>query len=127
MRKRGSVPMVENISAYRVTSGSFFALGILILPVVHRTEQATRRGLGSQLSQYRVAQHVTDSRRRLDGHVISLPEVAEWISMKRRCCPFLSFQLSTSGNQSDWILKLTGPERVKALLQAEFPAAHNSD
>jgi hypothetical protein len=62
---------------------------------------------------------------KLDGQVLSLPEVAEWISMERRCCPFLTFQLSASGNQSGWTLKLTGPTGVKALLQAEFPDAHN--
>ena len=58
---------------------------------------------------------------KLDGKTISLPEVAEWIGMERLCCPFLSFQLSASGNQVDWRLKLTGPKGVKPLLQAEFP------
>lgn len=58
---------------------------------------------------------------RLDGQMLSLPAVADWISMERLCCPFLNFQLSASGNQSDWDLKLTGPKGVKALLQAEFP------
>lgn len=58
----------------------------------------------------------------LDGNAITLPEVAEWISMERLCCPFLTFQLSTSGNHADWLLKLSGPAGVKALLEAEFPA-----
>ena len=57
---------------------------------------------------------------KLDGQALSLPEVADWISMERLCCPFLNFQLSASGNQSDWDLKLTGPKGVKALLKAEF-------
>jgi hypothetical protein len=58
---------------------------------------------------------------RLDGQTLGLPEVADWISMERLCCPFLTFQLSASGNQSDWDLKLTGPKGVKAVLQVEFP------
>lgn len=58
---------------------------------------------------------------KLDGKVINLPEVAEWISMERRCCPFLTFQLLASGDKTDWLLELTGPEGVKALLQSEFP------
>ena len=58
---------------------------------------------------------------RLEGIAITLPEVAEWMSMERLCCPFLSFQLSASGDQMDWQLKLTGPKGVKPLLQAEFP------
>jgi hypothetical protein len=60
---------------------------------------------------------------KLNGKAISLPEVADWISMERLCCPFLTFQLSASANQSDWALKLTGPEGVKILLKAEFPEA----
>lgn len=58
---------------------------------------------------------------RLDGKAITLPEVAEWMSMERLCCPFFGLQLSASGNEADWLLKLTGPEGVKALLQTEFP------
>jgi hypothetical protein len=58
---------------------------------------------------------------RLDGKSLSLPELADWISMELLCCPSLTFQLSASGNQSDWTLTLTGPEGVKALLQTEFP------
>ena len=59
---------------------------------------------------------------KLSGNSMPLPEVAEWISLERLCCPFLTFQLSTSGDQSDWLLKLTGPAGVKPLLKAEFPA-----
>lgn len=59
---------------------------------------------------------------KLDGSAITLPEVAEWISMERLCCPFLTLQVSASGNQPDWVLSLTGPAGVKPLLDAEFPA-----
>jgi hypothetical protein len=57
----------------------------------------------------------------LDAKVIRLPEVAEWISMERLCCPFLTLQLSASGSHPQWRLRLTGPAGVKALLEAEFP------
>jgi hypothetical protein len=57
----------------------------------------------------------------LNGKVIGLLEVAEWISLERLCCPFLTFTLSVSGNQVNYILKLTGPDGVKELLKAEFP------
>jgi hypothetical protein len=59
---------------------------------------------------------------KLNSKAISLPDVAEWIAMERLCCPFLTLQLSASGDQADWLLNLTGPEGVKLLLQAEFPA-----
>jgi hypothetical protein len=28
---------------------------------------------------------------KLDGQTLSLPQVADWISMERLCCPFLTF------------------------------------
>jgi hypothetical protein len=58
---------------------------------------------------------------KLDSNAITLPEAAEWISMERLCCAFLTLQLSAAGNQADWVLTLTGPEGVKPLLDAEFP------
>jgi hypothetical protein len=58
---------------------------------------------------------------KLDAALISLPEVAEWMTLERLCCPFLTFQLATSGKQGDWLLTLTGPTGVKLLLEAEFP------
>ena len=60
---------------------------------------------------------------RLDSKAITLPEAAEWISMERLCCPFLTFQLSTSGNEAEWTLKLTGPAGSKAILEAAFAPA----
>jgi hypothetical protein len=59
---------------------------------------------------------------KLDSQTVTLPEAAEWISMERKCCPFLRLQLSASGNQTHWVLTLTGPAGVKPLLAAEFPA-----
>lgn len=59
---------------------------------------------------------------RLDSKAITLSEVAEWMSLERLCCPFFTLQLSASGNEADWLLKLTGPEGVKAFLQTEFLA-----
>jgi hypothetical protein len=58
----------------------------------------------------------------LEQEAITLPEVAEWISLERLCCPFLKLELSATGRPTDWMLTLTGPEGVKPLLEAEFPA-----
>lgn len=57
----------------------------------------------------------------LDTKKATLPEVAEWITMERLCCPFLTFQIDvkTSGETR---LTLRGPEGVKAILREEFPA-----
>jgi hypothetical protein len=57
----------------------------------------------------------------LDSGTIPLPEVAEWMGMERLCCPFLTLQLSVAGDRAHWLLTLTGPEGVRALLDAAFP------
>jgi hypothetical protein len=58
----------------------------------------------------------------LEQATIALREVAEWIRLERLCCPFLKFELSATGQPTDWLLTLTGPEGVRPLLEAEFPA-----
>ena len=55
----------------------------------------------------------------LDAKDMALPEVAEWITMERICCPFLTFQLDVKSN-GDSQLTLRGPEGVKAILREEF-------
>jgi hypothetical protein len=57
----------------------------------------------------------------LDHKAVALAEAAEWISMERLCCPFLTLQLSASGTHSHWLLTLSGPAGIKPLLDAEFP------
>lgn len=58
---------------------------------------------------------------KLDSKAVTLLETAEWITMERLCCPFLTLQLCAAGNQTDWMLTLTGPKGVKPLITAEFP------
>jgi hypothetical protein len=50
---------------------------------------------------------------------ITLSEVAEWITMERLCCPFLTFQLDVAGD--NFVLTMRGPKGVKAILTEEFP------
>jgi len=56
----------------------------------------------------------------LDGTIASMPEVAESVTLERRCCPFLTLQLEASGDGPDYSVKLLGPEGVKAFLVSEF-------
>jgi hypothetical protein len=57
---------------------------------------------------------------RVDTSRVALPEVAEWITLERLCCPFLSFGLEVeSGGEPR--LRLTGPAEAKAILLEEFP------
>jgi hypothetical protein len=52
------------------------------------------------------------------GSEITLQEIAEWMTMERRCCPFLTFKLETSGNRDGLSLTLTGPTGVKSILDS---------
>ena len=49
---------------------------------------------------------------------VSLPGVAEWIALERRCCPFFRFQLDVDGNDGQVWLRLTG-DGVKEFLAAQ--------
>ncbi len=43
--------------------------------------------------------------------------IAEWITLQRKCCPFLSFRLDVDhGNQVFW-LHITGEDGTKAFLR----------
>ncbi len=56
-------------------------------------------------------------RYRLAEERVSLVEVAEWMRMERRCCPFPRFTLEVRDGVT---LTLRGPEGVKAILAAAF-------
>ncbi|OYW09046.1 MAG: hypothetical protein B7X34_07485 [Acidobacteriia bacterium 12-62-4] len=62
----------------------------------------------------------TDSAWELDGTAVSLAGVAEWMSMERRCCLFLTLQVEASGYGPDFASNLIGPEGVKAFLASQF-------
>lgn len=71
---------------------------------------------------------VQDRRELADGYIykldtkgIGLPEIAEWITLERLCCPFLDFQLHVKGN-GETNLSMRGPTGTKAVLNEEFPA-----
>lgn len=52
-----------------------------------------------------------------------LLKMAEWISYENRCCPFIKFSLSVSGEVDSIRLELTGNEEVKNILREEFHLA----
>lgn len=53
---------------------------------------------------------------------ISLPEVAEWISMERLCCPFLTIQIDVRPGGATQ-LTLRGPDGAKAIVRDAIAAA----
>jgi len=62
-----------------------------------------------------------------DGMVILYPgdpdvflSVAEWITLERRCCPFLSFSLEFDADSPSIRLRLVGGEDVKRFLHSQL-------
>lgn len=49
-----------------------------------------------------------------------LASLAEFITLERRCCPFLTFALEVAPERGTTDLRLTGDDRVKAFLAAQL-------
>jgi hypothetical protein len=64
-----------------------------------------------------------------DGFTVRFPadpalfvQLAEWIGLERRCCPFLRFTLEWKTDEAVF-LRLTGPPGVKELIASELKVA----
>ena len=55
----------------------------------------------------------------LEGGEASFLEAAEWITLERRCCPFLRFTLKWSGEGTPE-LHVTGPPEARDIILATF-------
>ena len=54
------------------------------------------------------------------GQPFCIVEVAEWVDLEARCCPFLDFGIELQGKGGRVALRLTGGNNVKAFLQTEI-------
>jgi hypothetical protein len=98
---------------------------------------ATQRERHRKLSEL-LARAVSEARELPDGYELTLDlsrlprdtqgdpvcvvEVAEWVDLEARCCPFLDFAIRVRGAGGHNVsLALTGGASVKAFLKTEFP------
>jgi len=58
----------------------------------------------------------------LADDAVALRETSEWISLERRCCPFLVFRIDVDEDRGLWVT-LTGPAGAKDLIAQAFPVA----
>ena len=70
----------------------------------------------------------TQSRELTDGYTflmdtkqMPLGEVAEWIELERRCCPFFDFVVDVHGGDGAVWLSLKGRAGVKQFIEADMP------
>lgn len=54
------------------------------------------------------------------GNDAVLDELIEFVKTERECCPFLTFELSVSGDKSKIWLSLTGPDGIKDFITDEL-------
>ena len=88
-------------------------------------DKEQRRLHQSLTAQLRAA--VQETRELPDGYSFRLPSdeatiqrTPEWITMERRCCPFLAFGLEAGRENGPLWLNLTGREGVKQFLKIEL-------
>jgi hypothetical protein len=60
------------------------------------------------------------------GEAVCVVEVAEWVDLEARCCPFLDFGVGMRGRGGAVRLALTGAPGVKAFLKMELPLIEKS-
>lgn len=81
-------------------------------------ERRAHEAEGAQLMK-----RVISTRELADGFEIRLPaviaaDVAHWFIDERRCCPFLSFDMSLSAAADNLVVSLRGPEGTKDILRS---------
>ena len=54
------------------------------------------------------------------GSAFCVVEVAQWVDLEARCCPFLDFGIDVKGKGGVVKLRLTGGKNVKAFLEEEL-------
>jgi hypothetical protein len=60
-----------------------------------------------------------------NGYSLHLPpdaleEVARFVSNERRCCPFMTFEIAVASDGAPILLRLTGPEGTRGIIDAEL-------
>ena len=99
-------------------------LPIVCVPSALTREERTRsrelrRELAAATVETRAKPNGYSYRYRDDPEIFR--KAAEWITLERRCCPFLTFELRWSQGASTPWLELTGPEGTREFLGAEMP------
>jgi len=85
-------------------------------------ERARHHGLSDRLMPA-----VQSARERSDGYALQVDarkigfvDVAEWVDLERKCCPFFDFSLDLHGEDGALWLSLTGREGVKQFIEMDF-------
>jgi hypothetical protein len=101
------------------TSETSFACNLKALSGEQRKQHA-------QLSR-NLFSAVTERRELTDGYAfrislaeVSLVNLAEWVQLERKCCPFFRFRIEVTEQDGRAWLSLEGAPGVKKFIEAEF-------
>lgn len=100
------------------------------VPIVCRPDAlSTEEKSRSQMLRTELSALIAETLETPDGYAFRyraapgvLEKAAAWITLERRCCPFLAFGLEwTAGEEVGPMLSIKGPHGTKAFLAAEMP------
>jgi hypothetical protein len=90
--------------------------------VFTKEQRVEYKGIWGELEVRRVA--ITEIEKgyqyQFPGDSDTLRLVNEWVSMERKCCPFLTFTVIASNEDEPVLLQLTGNEEAKAFLRSDI-------
>lgn len=89
-----------------------------LAPEQRKAHLATSKALFSMIEQ--VIELTNGYEFRLASNPNVIVGVAEFISLERLCCPFLSFELEVEADGGPMRLRLTGRDGVKAFIREEI-------
>jgi hypothetical protein len=89
---------------------------------LNKTERERYKQLTGKLAAARVeTKELPDGYAfRLQSKLITISEVAEWISWEHKCCPFFGFEIALERDNGPLWLKLRGADGVRVFIRAEF-------
>lgn len=85
-------------------------------------ERARQKQLSTQLAASRIEmKELPDGYAfRLQRGAVSVADLAEWVSLETKCCPFFSFDIELERDNGPLWLKLRGEEGVKQFIVSDF-------
>jgi hypothetical protein len=116
---RDATPALENKEKQMTTTQSKFYCNIKALTPEEREHL---KQLGGKLTAARKA--VVEMEKGYEFQFsppnATVAELADWVSMESKCCPFFDFHIDLENEGKLLCLRLTGEEGIKQFIRAEF-------
>ncbi len=116
---------LAGVVALQTASGQTETPFFCNLNALTKVERASHQEVSQRvLASLRGVREVTDGYAfDLDGHLLSIKDIANWVELERRCCPFFDFHVEWRREDGPLTLQLTGRPGVKEFIRAEFASA----